>query len=74
MSEAERIGELNAVMVIPRPLDELELTLPVAKCWIEERQPLNIPLNIKEPVVEVEAVRLPDLAQLPLKIITTEEL
>jgi carbon dioxide concentrating mechanism protein CcmO len=74
MSEAERIGELNAVMVIPRPLDELELTLPVANCWIEKHQPLNIPLNIKEPVLEVEAVRLPDLAQLPIKIISTEEL
>jgi carbon dioxide concentrating mechanism protein CcmO len=70
MNEAERIGELNAVMVIPRPLDELELTLPVASCWVEERQPLNLPLNIRQPA-EVELV-LPDLAKLPAKI--TEEL
>ena len=71
MFEAERIGELNAVMVIPRPLDELEQTLPVASCWIEERQPLNLPVNIKEQVAELEVLRLPDLAKLPAKI--TEE-
>lgn len=70
MNEAERIGELNAVMVIPRPLDELEQTLPVASCWVEERQPLNIPLNIRQPVAEAQ--ELPDLAKLPMKI--TEEL
>ena len=71
MYEAERIGELNAVMVIPRPLDELEQTLPVASCWIEERQPLNLPVNIKEQVVETELVQLPNLSRLPLKM--TEE-
>jgi len=73
MYEAERIGELNSVMVIPRPLDELEETLPVASCWIEERQPLKLPMNIKEkekePVIEIELVELPDLAKLPAKII-----
>ena len=68
MFEAERIGELNAVMVIPRPLDEMELTLPVASCWIEEREPLNIPLNIRDKIVDAEAVELPDLARLPVKI------
>ena len=36
MLEAERIGELHGVMVIPRPLDELEQTLPTASHWIEE--------------------------------------
>ncbi|NMG10956.1 BMC domain-containing protein [Brasilonema sp. UFV-L1] len=71
MYEAERIGELNAVMVIPRPLEELEQTLPVASCWIEERQPLRLPVNIREQVVETELVQLPDLNRLPLKI--TEE-
>lgn len=64
MYEAERIGELNAVMVIPRPLDDLEQTLPVASCWIEERQPLNLPISVKE--VEKELVKLPDLAKLPV--------
>jgi carbon dioxide concentrating mechanism protein CcmO len=68
MYEAERIGELNAVMVIPRPLDELEQTLPVASCWLEERQPVRLPLNIKEPVAEAELLQLPDLSALPVKI------
>jgi carbon dioxide concentrating mechanism protein CcmO len=72
MFEAERIGELNAVMVIPRPLDEMELTLPLARCWIEEREPLNLPVNIKEQVAEIEVLRLPDLTKLPTKV--TEEL
>ncbi len=68
MYEAERIGELNAVMVIPRPLDELEQTLPVASCWLEERQPVRLPLNIKEPIMEAELLELPDLSTLPVKI------
>ena len=69
MYEAERIGDLNAVMVIPRPLDELEQTLPVASCWIEERQQVNLPINIKEQVGEAELLELPDLNKLPEKII-----
>lgn len=69
MFEAERIGELNAVMVIPRPLDEMELTLPLASCWIEEREPLNLPVNIKEQVAEIEVLRLPDLTKIPTKVI-----
>ena len=68
MFEAERIGELNAVMVIPRPLDELEETLPVASCWMEERQPVNIPINIKDKITDVEAIELPDLAKLPVRV------
>lgn len=46
MEEAERIGELSAVMVVPMPLDDLERTLPVASCWIE--QPLQLPLHLKQ--------------------------
>lgn len=58
MQEAERIGELNAVMVIPRPLDDLEQTLPLASCWIE--QPLRLPLtSLKVP--EKELVKLQEL-------------
>jgi carbon dioxide concentrating mechanism protein CcmO len=64
MYEAERIGELNAVMVIPRPLDELEHTLPVAKCWIEERETFNVPINIREQVAEIEIQPL----KLPISI------
>ena len=69
MYEAERIGDLNAVMVIPRPLDELEQTLPVASCWIEERQPVRLPVNIKEQVGDAELLELPDLNKLPEKIV-----
>ena len=68
MFEAERIGELNAVMVIPRPLDELEQTLPLASCWIEQRQPLNLPVNIKEQVAEIEILQLPDFKKFPTKV------
>ena len=68
MYDAERIGDLNAVMVIPRPLDELEQTLPVASCWIEERQPVNLPIDIKEQVGEAELLELPDLNKFPDKI------
>ena len=70
MHEARRVGELNAVMVIPRPLDDLEQTLPIASCWIEQPKPLQIPLSIKE-TAEVEAeerVALPDLKRLPAQV------
>ncbi|MBD0266340.1 MAG: microcompartment protein, partial [Tolypothrix sp. Co-bin9] len=50
------------------PLDEMEQTLPLASCWIEEREPLNLPVNIKEQVAEIEVLRLPDLTKLPTKI------
>lgn len=68
MFEAERIGELNAVMVIPRPLEDLEQTLPLASCWIEQPQPLQLPLAIKEKEKETELVQLPDLATLSVPI------
>lgn len=61
MLEAERIGELHAVMLVPRPLDDLDQTLPLASCWIEEMQPLRIPLSVKE--TEKETVGLPELTQ-----------
>jgi carbon dioxide concentrating mechanism protein CcmO len=66
MLEAERIGELNAVMVIPRPLDDLEQTLPIASCWVD--QPLRIPLAALK-VTEKELIELPDLRilQIPLQ-------
>lgn len=63
MQEAERIGELHSVMVIPRALEDLDQTLPLAKCWIEEMQPLQIPIQVKE--VEREMVALPELKQEP---------
>lgn len=75
MAEAERIGELHAVMIIPRPLDDLEETLPVAECWLE--QPVSLPLSLKETETELmelpealteevgQKVELPDLQKLP---------
>lgn len=52
MHEAERIGELHAVMVIPRPLDDLEETLPLANCWIETPTPISLPLDLRQPQAE----------------------
>jgi carbon dioxide concentrating mechanism protein CcmO len=69
IAEVKRIqgGELIAVTVIPRPLEDLDRTLPAASCLIEEQpQPLRIPVDIKE--TEKELVELPDLAKLPLQI------
>ncbi len=51
MNEAERIGELNSVMVIPRPLDELERSLPKTKA-VEQKQPMRLPLKLEERVEE----------------------
>ncbi|NEP52447.1 MAG: BMC domain-containing protein [Moorea sp. SIO3C2] len=66
MAEAQRIGELTAVTVIPRPLEDLEKSLPIASCLIEEQpQPLRIPVNVKE--AEKELVELPDLRNLPIR-------
>ncbi|WP_408648732.1 carbon dioxide-concentrating mechanism protein CcmK [Tumidithrix elongata] len=59
MYEAERIGEFHTLMIIPRPLDDLEETLPVASCWIEEPKPVLMPINLKE--VESELIELPVL-------------
>ncbi len=63
MLEAERIGELNAVMVIPRPLDDLEQTLPIASCWVE--QPLRLPLAVLK-IAEKDLFELPDLRKLQI--------
>ncbi|HEY9618317.1 MAG TPA: BMC domain-containing protein [Microcoleaceae cyanobacterium] len=61
MVEAERIGELHAVMLVPRPLEDLDQALPLASCWIEELQPLRLPIAVKE--TEKELVALPELKQ-----------
>jgi carbon dioxide concentrating mechanism protein CcmO len=65
MAEADRIGELHSVMLVPRPLDDMEQTLPLASCWVEEVRPLRLPLNLKETqkslaeVPERQPLRLP---------------
>jgi carbon dioxide concentrating mechanism protein CcmO len=61
MVEAERIGELHAVMLVPRPLEDLDQTLPLASCWVEEMQPLRLPISIKER--ETEKVALSEVQQ-----------
>ena len=75
MQEADRIGELNAVMVIPRPLDDLEATLPTASCWLEERPepvPLRFPINVKEKQEEEALLELPDSAE-PISLKAQQE-
>ncbi|HSM83477.1 MAG TPA: BMC domain-containing protein [Nodosilinea sp.] len=55
MHEAERIGELNAVMVIPRPLDDLVESLPAVAMEQEQPEPLRIPLNLETKQAETVA-------------------
>lgn len=59
MVEADRIGELHSVMLVPRPLDDLEQTLPLASCWLEAPQPLPMLLPLKQDEREMELVELP---------------
>ncbi|MEM7771175.1 MAG: BMC domain-containing protein [Cyanobacteria bacterium P01_E01_bin.6] len=68
MHEAERIGELHSVMIIPRPLDDLEHTLPVASCWLDQPKPIALPLDLREKdTADIsEQVELPDLRELPM--------
>ena len=65
MAEAKRIGELVAVCVITRPLEDLERVLPLASCLIEEQpQPIRLPIRVQETAKEL--VELPDLRNLPI--------
>jgi carbon dioxide concentrating mechanism protein CcmO len=61
MHEAEKIGELHAVMIIPRLLEDLEHTLPVASYWLETPEPLPmlLPNTVREK--QRELVALPEL-------------
>ncbi len=56
MVEAQRIGELHAVMIVPRPLDDLDRTLPIAAAWVEQLQPVKMPIAMP---VEEEQTRQP---------------
>ncbi|MBX2863342.1 MAG: BMC domain-containing protein [Leptolyngbyaceae cyanobacterium MAG.088] len=72
MHEAERIGELSAVMVIPRPLNDLERSLPKTK-QAQKPQKVQLPLKLEErqkelvpaeaPVVEVQKQKQLDLPE-----------
>jgi carbon dioxide concentrating mechanism protein CcmO len=64
MIEAERIGELSAVMVIPRPLDDLENTLPISSHWVEK--PIMLPLTAQEVAVPQVLEPVLELVELPL--------
>ncbi|MEM8641099.1 MAG: BMC domain-containing protein [Cyanobacteria bacterium P01_G01_bin.54] len=70
MHEAERIGEFSAVMVIPRPLEDLEQTLPVADYWLEKPDPLPILMPKEKPTAKERLVALPELEKTrqPLKL------
>lgn len=56
MIEAQRIGELHAVMIVPRPLDDLDRTLPIAAAWVDQLQPVKMPIAMP---VEEEQTRQP---------------
>lgn len=78
MYEAERIGELNAVMVIPRLLEDLEHTLPVASYWIEQpSEPLPALVPTKQPqgkpVEEPQPLELPQVEPEPVEVPQEEE-
>ncbi len=66
MHEAEKIGELHAMMIIPRLLEDLEHTLPVATYWRDEKEPL--PMLMPTPVKQHqrEVLALPELEKKPL--------
>ena len=70
MYEAERIGELHAVMVIPNPLNDLDNAIPTASCWLEEPEPLPILLPKKKDkeIKEEKLVELPVLEPVPQKV------
>jgi carbon dioxide concentrating mechanism protein CcmO len=67
MHEAERIGELHAVMVIPRLLEDIEHTLPVASCWLEQPEALPM-LMPKVREKQRELVALPELQKVSMKM------
>jgi carbon dioxide concentrating mechanism protein CcmO len=80
MNEAERIGELNSVMVIPRPLGELERSLPKTQ-KVKQKQPMRLPLKLEERQKELTPAREVELEpverrreSVPLKELETEEL
>lgn len=66
MHEAERIGELHSVMVIPRPLEDLEDTLPIASCWLEQPQPIALPIDLRNK--QESRTALPELSDLKIPI------
>ena len=68
MQEAERIGELHSVMVVPRILEDLEYTLPVAEYWLERTEPLPLMLPKERPSRHRPPIALPELEKVPLPL------
>ncbi len=78
MYEAERIGELHAIMVIPRPLDDImrtmpkppHLVVPIEAAVIRPgRQPLQLPQ--KQPA-QPALFALPQLERVPVEAIVEQ--
>lgn len=70
MEEAERVGELHAVMVIPRLLEDLEKALPVASYWLDqqpERESISLPEKQKETEEQKQPLSLPEKQEEPEK-------
>ncbi len=78
MQEAERIGDLHAIMVIPRPLDDLMKVMPKPKHLIqpqaeeETQQVLELPETVAESAKTIEEQRqplaLPELERVPVEL------
>ncbi|MGF1539801.1 MAG: carbon dioxide-concentrating mechanism protein CcmK [Pleurocapsa sp.] len=68
MHEAERIGELHSMMIIPRLLEDLEHTLPVSSYWLDEVEPLPVLLPNKVEEKEKELIELPQAETKPISI------
>ena len=65
MFEAERIGQLSAVMIIPRLLEDLENILPVASCWLDQPEPLPMLVPKEE---EKPLIQLPEIEKVPIML------
>jgi len=74
MQEAERIGELHAVMIIPRLLEDLEHTLPVATYWLDENEPLPMLLPNAVREKQRQLVALPELEKAVIPKAMTQSL
>ncbi|MEM9543582.1 MAG: BMC domain-containing protein [Cyanobacteria bacterium P01_E01_bin.42] len=74
MYEAERIGDFSAVMVIPRPLEDLEHTLPVAEYWLEKPDPLPLLMPKSDRQKQRETVALPELEKVPVRLRKQEKM
>jgi carbon dioxide concentrating mechanism protein CcmO len=74
MYEAERIGDLNAVMIIPRLLEDLENALPISSYWLDQPEPLPVLVSGTVQTEEREVVTLPEIEKVPLTIKKVEEL